>query len=170
MLFWVLWIAIIFQRLIELRYAKKNEKWMREEGAVEFGQSHYKWIVLLHAGFFIALFIEWHIGIGELHPFWVGLVVGFIILQGLRVRVLLTLGRFWNTKVLVLPGKKLVTNGLYRGKIRHPNYMIVSLELLLLPLVFKAYMTAVCFTILNGCLLLFVRIPIEEQALNINRP
>lgn len=165
MLFWVLWTVIIFQRMIELRYAKRNERWMRAEGAVEFGESHYKWIVLLHAGFFVSLLIEWHTGISELHPFWGALVVGFIILQGLRVWVIQTLGRFWNTKILVLPGVTLITKGLYRGKIRHPNYWIVSLELLLFPLIFQAYFTALCFTILNGFLLLFVRIPIEERAL-----
>ncbi|WP_280770379.1 isoprenylcysteine carboxyl methyltransferase family protein [Salipaludibacillus daqingensis] len=165
MLFWVLWTMIIFQRGVELFYAKRNERWMKAKGAMEFGRSHYKWIVLLHASFFLSLFIEWHLGVKELHPLWGLLTVGFILLQGCRIWVIQSLGRFWNTKVLVLPGERLVKKGIYSGKIRHPNYVIVSLEILLLPLIFQAYATAICFTILNGALLFFIRIPIEEQAL-----
>ncbi|WP_416148724.1 isoprenylcysteine carboxyl methyltransferase family protein [Salipaludibacillus sp. HK11] len=166
MMFWLLWLLTILQRLVELVYAKRNERWMKERGAVEFGQSHYKWMVLLHIGFFVSLLLEWSVGSRTLHTFWVPMTVGFIIVQGMRILVLQTLGRFWNTKVLVIPGEVLVTTGVYGGKIRHPNYLIVSLEILLLPLIFQAYITAICFTILNGALLLFVRIPIEERALS----
>ncbi|CAM5634983.1 hypothetical protein LSPH24S_06466 [Lysinibacillus sphaericus] len=70
---------------------------------------------------------------------------------------------FWNTKVLILPGAEVIRKGPYTF-MRHPNYAVVSLEILLLPIMFQAYFTAFCFTLLN-ITMLSVRIPIEEQAL-----
>ncbi|MCE7792588.1 hypothetical protein K8O68_09175 [Salipaludibacillus sp. CUR1] len=165
-LFWVVWIAVIVQRLVELIYAKRNERWMRARGAVEHGRSHYKWIVLVHGGFFAALLLEWLTGAGALHPFWPVFLALFIVVQGMRIWVLQSLGRFWNTKILVIPGEKRVEKGAY-GKIRHPNYIIVTLELIIMPLIFQAYITLLVFTLLNAFILLYIRIPAEEKALGI---
>ncbi|PYZ92224.1 hypothetical protein CR194_15405 [Salipaludibacillus keqinensis] len=167
MVFSVLWTIVVVQRVMELAYAKRNERWMRERGAIEYGQSHYKWIVFIHVGFFVVLLMEWFVGVGALHPFWPALTGIFLILQGMRIGVLVSLGRFWNTKILVIPGEKLVSKGLYRGRLRHPNYLIVSMELFLFPLIFQAYFTAILFTVINTLFLLFVRIPVEEEALGV---
>ena len=82
---------------------------------------------------------------------------------GLRVWCLTALGPFWNTKIIILPGANVVKKGPYVW-MRHPNYAVVCTEILLLPLMFQAYFTAVIFTLLNIAMLR-VRIPMEENAL-----
>ena len=74
----------------------------------------------------------------------------------------LTVGR--NTRVIVVPGAAPVARGPYRW-LRHPNYWIVALELLVLPLTFGALVTAALFPLLHLALVWRVRIPVEEAAL-----
>jgi methyltransferase len=85
-----------------------------------------------------------------------------------RYWVIRTLGRQWNTRVIVVPGMALVGAGLYRY-LRHPNYVIVVAEGIALPLVHTAWVTAVVFTVLNAVLLLGFRIPTENRALQASR-
>ena len=80
-----------------------------------------------------------------------------------RIWCLASLGKFWNTKIIILPGADVVRKGPYKW-IRHPNYLIVTTELLVLPLLFGAYFTAIIFAFLNVWML-SVRIPAEEKAL-----
>ncbi|MFD1032199.1 isoprenylcysteine carboxyl methyltransferase family protein [Metaplanococcus flavidus] len=162
--FYLLFLFVILQRLAEMAYAKRNEKLMRKAGAVESGAGHYKWIVLLHIMFFVALLAEvLYFDIGGSSVWWIFLVI-FVVAQILRVWALASLGRFWNTKILVLPGADKVEKGPYRW-LPHPNYMVVALEIASLPMIFGAWRTALVFTVANALLLLFVRIPAEENAL-----
>lgn len=162
--FAVVFIFVIVQRLAEMLYAKSNEKRMKQQGAIESGAAHYKWIVLLHVLFFIALLVEvLFFDAMETGIPWLFLVI-FIVAQTLRVWALASLGQFWNTKILVLPGAEKVKKGPYRW-IPHPNYIVVALEIFSLPLIFGAWRTALVFTIANALLLLLVRIPAEEKAL-----
>lgn len=162
--FYLLLGFVILQRLLEVVYARSNEKAMRKQGAIEFGAGHYKWIVLLHVLFFLSLFLEtWAFGTG-LGTGWQIFLVVFAIAQLLRVWALSSLGRFWNTKILILPGAALVKEGPYRW-LPHPNYLVVALEIAALPLIFGAWRTALIFSIANALLLLVVRIPAEEKAL-----
>ncbi|MGI2328726.1 isoprenylcysteine carboxyl methyltransferase family protein [Planococcus sp. YIM B11945] len=162
--FYIVFCFVILQRLLEVLYAKSNERYMKAQGAIEAGASHYKWIVLLHVLFFISLLAEVLYLDGAKGPFWMVFFVAFVIAQILRVWALASLGRFWNTKILVLPGARKIASGPYRW-LPHPNYIVVALEILTLPLVFGAWRTAVFFTIANALLLLLVRIPAEEKAL-----
>lgn len=162
--FAVIFIFVILQRLAEVIYAKSNEKRMKQQGAIESGASHYKWIVLLHVLFFISLLIEvLFFEMADTGIRWLFLIV-FIVAQILRVWALASLGQFWNTKILVLPGAEKVKKGPYRW-IPHPNYVVVALEIFSLPLIFGAWRTALVFSIANALLLLLVRIPAEEEAL-----
>ncbi|PPA69818.1 isoprenylcysteine carboxyl methyltransferase family protein [Jeotgalibacillus proteolyticus] len=163
MIFYFVYSAVLLQRLAELVLAKENEKWMRERGAFEAGASHYPFMIALHAGFFICLLVETVASNKPLSPIWPFLAFLFILTQVLRVWCLYSLGRFWNTKILILPGAKVVRRGPY-AFIKHPNYVIVTIEILLLPLIFQAYVTAAVFTLLNAAML-SVRIPAEEKAL-----
>lgn len=162
MIFYFILILVIVQRLVELRIAKRNEKSMRARGAYEVGASHYPYMILLHVSFFISLIIEVMYIKSFSSPYY-ALIIVFLVLQLLRVWCLTSLGTYWNTKVIILPGAKVVAKGPY-AFIRHPNYLIVCLEIAVLPLIFQAYVTAICFTILNF-IILSVRIPIEEKAL-----
>ena len=162
MIFYFILVVVIIQRLVELFIAKRNEKAMLAKGAYEVGASHYPFMILLHSSFFISLLIEVLYFKSMFTPNYVLLLI-FLLLQLLRVWCLVSLGMFWNTKIIILPGANVVVKGPY-SYIRHPNYLVVCLEIAVLPLMFQAYVTAICFTILNS-IMLSVRIPVEEKAL-----
>jgi methyltransferase len=87
----------------------------------------------------------------------------FLILQGARLWVLVSLGRYWTTRVITVPGAPLVRRGPYRY-FRHPNYLVVVAEIAVLPIAFGAWVVAVVFSALNAALLAW-RISLEDQAL-----
>ncbi|MGG0277897.1 isoprenylcysteine carboxyl methyltransferase family protein [Bacillus rhizoplanae] len=163
MIFFIVFILIVMQRLIELAVAKRNERYMKQKGALEFGKAHYKYIVLLHTSFLISIFLEVTIFHRQLSPIWYILLTFLFLTQLLRVWTITSLGSYWNTKIIVLPNASVTTKGPYKF-IRHPNYMIVILEILLIPLLFQAYITAVVFSFLNLAVL-SIRIREEEKAL-----
>jgi methyltransferase len=99
--------------------------------------------------------------LGTLWPLWLGI---FLLAQGGRYWAISSLGGYWNTRILILPGGRRVRSGPYKY-FKHPNYMIVTLELLSGPLIFGATGTTVIASIINAALLLGVRIPAEERAL-----
>ena len=155
---------VVLQRVLEIIYARFNEQRMKSQGAIEVGKEHYKWIVLLHVLFFVSLIVETVYRGGETGPAWTLFLAIFIIAQLLRIWALSSLGRFWNTKILVLPGAEKVRRGPYRW-VSHPNYIVVAVEIAALPLIFGAWRTALFFSVANALLLLLVRIPTEEKAL-----
>lgn len=155
---------IIIQRLIELFIAKSNEIWMKKLGGVETGQSHYRYMVLIHVLFFVSYIGEVVIFHKHISPWWPLLLVLFVFTQIGRGWVIYTLGNYWNTKIIILPHSNVVKKGPYRF-IKHPNYLIVTLEFLIIPFMFQAYVTALIFTFLN-IWILSIRIPLEEKALN----
>ncbi len=150
---------------MELIVAKRNEMKMKQLGAVELGQEHYVYIVLLHSFFFISFIVEVVLTGYRLSPLASILFVMFIFLQALRIWTIRSLGMFWNTKVIILPDANVVKRGPYHF-LRHPNYVIVALEIVIIPILFNAYVTAILFSVLNSLLLTFVRIPFEEKALS----
>lgn len=155
---WIV-IAVAVQRVAELLYARRNERRLRAEGAVEFGARHYPLIVGLHAGWLAALlFVAADAAIAW--P-WMGI---FGVLQLLRLWVIGSLGRFWTTRVLTLPGAPLVSAGPYR-LCRHPNYVVVAAEIAVLPLAFGAWPVALVFSLANLPLLAW-RVRVEELALS----
>ncbi|HZG01422.1 MAG TPA: isoprenylcysteine carboxylmethyltransferase family protein [Chitinophagales bacterium] len=151
----------------ELFIAKRNEVWLRANGAIEHGKSHYKFIVMLHTFWFVSMLFEyWYYnGLAETEPKAVNFILLgiFAVLQLMRVWVLTSLGKYWNTKILVIPNAQLVARGPYKF-IKHPNYVVVVLELLVLPLAFDLIITAALFSVLNAAVL-YVRIKEENKAL-----
>lgn len=167
MYFYGLICFIIIQRLVELYIAHINERWMKARGGIEVGQDHYKWFIWLHTLFFISLLLEFHYHAlikQKDMPFYLLFLFIFLIAQVGRVWCIYSLGRFWNTKIIVLPKIALIRKGPYRY-MKHPNYVIVFIELLVIPLIFGLYITAYIFPFLH-LLLLTIRIPTEEEALN----
>jgi len=152
-------LLLALARVLELRIARRNTRRLMAEGAVEAGQAHYPLIVALHAAWLasLALLVP-----PDRAPSWPWLVV-FLLLQPLRLWVIASLGRFWTTRVVSLPGAPLVRRGPFRY-LRHPNYLIVELELISLPLAFGAPWIALFFGLANA-LLIGWRIRIEDQLL-----
>ncbi|MFI6733378.1 isoprenylcysteine carboxyl methyltransferase family protein [Nonomuraea sp. NPDC050451] len=156
---------VVLERLAELAVARRNLAWARSRGGVEYGRRHYPWIVLAHVALLGAAPAEvWLLG----RPFvpllgWPMLAV-VVLAQGLRWWCVGTLGRQWNTRVVVVPGMPLVHRGPYRW-LRHPNYVAVVAEGLALPLVHSAWLTALAFAAANA-VLLTVRVRVEDAALS----
>ncbi len=161
--FVLLLLFLVGQRLSELVLSNRHERWLRAQGAVEVGQSHYPYIVALHTLFFVVLTAE-VIGLRRTPAswWWISFLV-LVIAEALRYWTISTLGRRWTTRILVLPGAALITGGPFRF-IRHPNYLAVALEFLTVPLIFQAYIAATVITVLN-LVAMSIRIPVEEKAL-----
>lgn len=163
MVFYLFFLFIVIERIIELMIAKRNERILKAMGAREFGVRHYRWIVIMHILFLFSFAFESLAKGAALSPWWPLLSGLFAATQGLRVWTLWSLGRFWNTKILVLPNAEVVAKGPYRW-LRHPNYVVVVLEMWLIPLMFQAYGTALVFSAINA-VMLAIRIDVEEKAL-----
>jgi methyltransferase len=151
-------------RLIELRVAKRNLRALLARGGVEVAPEHYRWMVLLHTLFLLACPLEvWLLD----RPFlpWLGIpmLLLAVLAAGLRLWVIRTLDGRWTTRIVVLPQVTPVTGGPYRF-LRHPNYLAVITEMLALPLIHTAWLTAAVFSLLNAWLLR-VRIRAEEKGL-----
>jgi len=150
---------VAIQRLGELVLARRNTQALMARGAVEIGAAHYPLMIALHAGWLAAV-----TGFLPRPPTVNGWMLAvFCILQGLRVWVLASLGPYWTTRIVTLPGEPLVRRGPYRY-VRHPNYLVVAGEVAVLPLVFGEVGVAVAFSLLNAAMLAW-RIRQEETGL-----
>jgi methyltransferase len=160
----VLVLLVGLERLAELVVSKRNAAWSLSRGGVETGRGHYGVMVLLHTGLLVGALAEvWLLGREPVALLaWVMLAV-VAASQALRWWCIATLGRQWNTRVIVVPGMPLVRRGPYRW-LSHPNYVAVVAEGFALPLVHNAWLTALLFTVANA-LLLTVRIRVEAAAL-----
>lgn len=162
--FTLLVLSVGAERLAELRVSMRNARWAFARGGVERGRRHYPWMVLLHVGLLGGCLAE----VWMLHrPFlpWLGWPMLGLALgsQALRWWCITTLGRRWNTRVIVVPRLALVDQGPYRF-LAHPNYVAVVVEGLALPLVHSAWLTGAVFTLLNAAIM-SVRIRCETAAL-----
>ncbi len=140
--------------------------WAKEHGGVELGREHYAAMVLIHVGLLVGSVLE-VVLLGRVFLPWLGwpALVGVGLAQGLRWWCIATLGRQWNTRIVVVPGAGRVSGGPYR-RLDHPNYVAVVVEGVCLPLVHTAWITATVFTFANAWVLR-QRIPAENQALQL---
>lgn len=152
---------VTVQRLGELLLSRRNTERLLAQGAHEAAPGHYSLIVALHAAWLAGL---WYLALrsGDVDV-GLGWLAVFVILQGLRVWVIATLGRRWTTRIIVLPGAPLVRDGPFRF-VTHPNYCIVAAEILVLPLCFGLAWYGIVFSALNA-LVLWIRIRAEAAAL-----
>ena len=159
----VYWIvgAVALQRLVELIIAARNTRRLMADGALRVAGDVYPALVILH--------IAW---LGSIVTFVppdtspdLGVLAAYVALQGVRYWVMASLGRFWTTRLIAVPHAPVVRAGPYRF-VRHPNYLVVAAEILLLPLVFNAWAICIVFSIANA-VLLSQRIRMEERTLAI---
>jgi methyltransferase len=162
--FTVLIVAVGLERLAELVVSTRNAAWSAERGGVETGAGHYPVMVVLHTGLLVGALAEVWLRRPAFVPA-LGLTMLALVLasQALRWWCIASLGRQWNTRVIVVPGLPRITGGPYR-LLSHPNYVAVVVEGFALPLVHSAWITAVVFTVCNAALLT-VRIGVESRAL-----
>ena len=155
----VILALVTLQRVGELWLSNRNTRRLLADGAREYSPGHYPLIVAVHAGWLAAL---WWLAPGRpVEVVWLAL---YIVLQAARVWVLATLGPRWTTRIIVLPDAPLVKAGPYRF-VSHPNYVVVALEIVVLPLVFGLWSVALIFSGLNA-VVLAIRIRAENRALS----
>lgn len=152
------------ERVAELVVSTRNAAWSKAQGGVETGLGHYPFMVVLHTGLLVGALVEaWARRPDVPSALAWSMLLVVLLSQALRWWCIATLGRRWNTRVIVVPGMPPVTRGPYRW-LRHPNYVAVVLEGVALPLVHGAWVTSLVFTVLNAGLLT-VRIRAEDAAL-----
>ena len=155
---WIL-AFVIAQRLAELVWSNRNTRRLMAGGGMELGARHYPLFILLHGSWLLSLALLVPADAAVIWPlFWL-----FALLQLGRLWLLASLGRYWTTRVITVPGAPLVRSGPYRF-LRHPNYLIVSGEVAVVPLMVGAWAIALVFSLLNAALLRH-RIAVEEAGL-----
>lgn len=159
---WILAFVVV-QRLAELVLAQRNTNRLKARGGREVGANHYPLFIVLHASWLVALavFVPWHT-----QPNW-WLIAVFALLQLGRVWVIATLGPYWTTRIITLDEAPVVTGGPFRF-VRHPNYLVVTGEIAVLPLAFGAWQIALIWSVLNAALLA-LRIGVEDGVLSARR-
>lgn len=156
--------AVGVERLAELVLAQRNLAWSRARGGIEIGAGHYPVMVALHLALLVGCVVEVAVMQRPFIPVLGWSMLALVIAaQGLRWWCITTLGRQWNTRVVVIPGAARVEGGPYRW-FSHPNYVAVAIEGFALPLVHSAWVTALAFTTLNAALL-STRVSVENSAL-----
>ena len=152
-----LMVYIIFARFFELILSKKNTTKLLQEGAKECYGFHYKFIVLFHIVFIVFFLAKsFSNSIFNINYLYV-----FFIVQIFRYKIIYDLGEFWTTKILVI-NKPLVKTWMFRY-FRHPNYMVVFLEVILVCLFFNDFYSLIVFSVINS-VLIATRIFFEEKA------
>jgi len=154
---------LVFLRIEELMLSKRNEKWLLQNDAVEYGSKHYPFIVALHVLFFLSLIFEYT---AQQHPsFSILLLFIYFLLLTFKIWIIASLGKFWNTRIFRVLNMPLIKRGPYKY-LKHPNYAVVIAEIAVIPMIFHLYITAIVFTLLN-LIVLFVRIKEENKVLQI---
>jgi methyltransferase len=154
---------VALERLAELVIANRHTSALWRDGATEIGRAHYPLIVGLHTAWLIAVYAA---ADKSTAPVWVW-IAAFLSLQVARYWVIASLGRYWTTRIIVVPDAPLVKRGPYRF-LRHPNYAVVIAEIAVLPLAFREPLVAVVFSALNLAVLWW-RVRIENGALAARR-
>jgi len=152
-------VLVTLQRVGELALARHNTEKLLARGATEVGAGHYPLLVAVHAAWLITLWV-----FGRDHPVNLLALAGFIVLQGLRLWVIVTLGPRWTTRIIVIPGEPLISSGPYKY-LSHPNYAVVAAEIAVLPLALHLPLVALVFTLVNAAVL-GIRIRAEAGALS----
>lgn len=152
-------------RFWTLYVASTNEKRMKADGAIEYGQRStlalFSAIAIVYVGALIEGFSYRHAQFDR-----IGIVgLGVYLFSAITlVWVMRTLGQFWSAKVIISPHHELVVHPLFR-QLKHPNYFLnVIPELIGFSIMLHAWITLAVGVPLV-LISLFFRIRIEEQVL-----
>lgn len=163
--YWLVLGFVAVSRLSELVVSRRNrQRMMSEHGAAPGRDPIFPLMVYLHVMPFWIIPAElWVLQPKFIPAVGIPALIVFLLAQAMRVWVLTSLRGYWNAQVMVPPDLDPVTVGPYQY-IRHPNYVVVILELLTLPLIHTAWVSALLLTLLNAFVLYF-RISDEERLL-----
>lgn len=162
---YLLFLAIVgLERLYELVVSKRHQKAMADEGVEKVAEPHFKAMVLVHTGVLMAAYAEVVLLQRPFVPVLAAVMgAAFLVATGLRVWVIRTMRTHWNVEIMASAPLGVVTEGPYRF-IRHPNYLAVVLEMMAIPLIHGAWLTAVVASLANAWVLA-QRLAVEERVL-----
>lgn len=165
--FLALLVAVALLRLVELRISKRHQRNMVGRGATKVNEPRFRWMVALHTAVLLGSAVE----VVFLHrPFIpvlaAGMFVIFLAANAVRWWVIRTLGDHWNVQVVDSTRLGVVTSGPFRF-VRHPNYAAVFAEMIALPLIHTAWITALLGAVAH-IVVLSQRLSTEEQVLFAN--
>jgi methyltransferase len=166
-LYLALLAAVGLLRLVELRISRRHQERMLTQGAVRVSEPHFKWMVIVHTGVLIGAALEVVVLRRPFLPFLAAIMFFLFLASNLmRFWVVRTLGNLWSVQVMDSTRIGVVTTGPFRF-VRHPNYTGVILEMISLPLIHTAWITAIG-TSLAHSFALSMRIRAEERVLMAN--
>lgn len=155
--------VLVLQRLLELFLSRRNRRVLEPLGAREIHPETFPVVVVLHVLFLASLAAESYPWRFPLDARTIVCLVALALLTAARYWCIASLGLYWNVRIVVVPGGEVKRSGPYRI-LRHPNYLVLVLEFLFLPLLLRAPVTLVVFSLANLAFLR-QRIRLEEEAL-----
>jgi methyltransferase len=156
-------VAVLLLMAGEALLSRVNEASLRRRGAVEPAGDVYRTMQWAYPLSFATMAVEGALtGPAPLGVLLAGLAV-FGAAKALKLWAIASLGERWSFRLLVLPGRPLVTRGPYRW-LRHPNYLAVAGEILGVALTVWAPVTGVVAFVGFGWLMRR-RITVEDRAL-----
>src|SRR6202035_3794125 len=163
----ILLLLVAGLRLVELRISKRHQRELVARGAAKVNEPRFRWMVLLHTAVLIGAAVE---VVFLKRPFIPALAsvmfVIFLAANAVRWWVIRTLGDHWNVQVVDSTRLGVVTSGPFRF-VRHPNYAAVFAEMIALPLIHTAWITAVVGALAHA-MVLSQRLATEERVLFAN--
>lgn len=156
-------LAVFGMMLVEWRISMRNERRLRDAGAIEPAQDVYSTMQWVYPAAFVVMALEGAIfGSGSAVTTFAGAVL-LTASKALKFWAIVSLGWRWTFRVLVVPGAPLVDHGPY-AMLRHPNYVAVIGELVSMAVLVNAWVTGPLATVLFS-VLLRSRISVENRAL-----
>lgn len=157
-------LAVGVGRLLEMRISRQHQQSLMARGIREGRDPAFGWIVVLHVGVLAGSFAEvWALRRPFIPLLAIPMLVLFVLANLLRWWVIATMAEHWNVRVMESLSLGVVTHGPFRF-IRHPNYLALFVEMLAIPLIHTAYLTALIGGIVH-VLILRSRIVHEEAVL-----
>lgn len=162
--FIALLLAVGALRIFELRISKRHQQQMTSRGAAKVKDPYFRWMAMFHTLLLIAAAAE----VVFLHrPFLPALAIPmfmlFLAANVVRWWVIRTLGEHWNVQVVDSTKLGFVSSGPFRY-VRHPNYAAVFIEMVALPLIHTAWITALAGAVLH-MIVLSLRLSVEDPIL-----
>jgi len=162
--FLVLLFVVALLRIYELQISRRHQREMVSRGASKVVDPVFAPMVLVHAGVLLGAALEVVFLHRPFYPILAAICFAlFLAANVVRWWVIRTLGEHWNVQVMNSTGMGVVTSGPFRY-VRHPNYAAVFLEMLVLPLIHSAWLTASIGSTAH-VLILSRRINTEERVL-----
>ncbi len=159
---WVVPVLVV-QRLTELYVSRKHVRALCARGGREYHAETFPVMAALHVLFIVSLAVESYPWRLPLNAFTWGCLAALALVTAGRYWVIASLGENWTVRIVVISGEPVKKKGPYRV-LRHPNYLLIVLEFLLIPLLMRAPITLVVFSLAN-VIVLRTRIRLEESVL-----